>query len=69
MPINGDTFRADDELFMDNHPELMLASGCFKNPVEVIKTIVSVPFALLSLAGSSLKNGILNSINKPDNWD
>ena len=68
MAFNGIPPVGDDELFLENNPGAALLSGCLKNPFETIKTIASIPLALIVVAGQTLKERILSKNNEPQEY-
>lgn len=67
MAFNGTPPVGDDELFLENNPGASLLSGCLRNPLETLKTIASIPLALLVVAGQTLKERILQN-NGPQDY-
>jgi len=63
MAFNGNSPVGGDELFLENNPGAALLSGCLKNPLETIKTIASIPLALMIVAGKTLKERLFDNKN------
>lgn len=69
MAFDGTPHETDDELFLENNPGAALFSGVLKNPLETIKTIASIPLALIVATGKTLQEKILGSAARPDSWE